>query len=34
LISLPVSILAVAFILTGAAGSSFLIARWCPDEQP
>ena len=33
LISLPVSILAVAFLLTGAASSSFLIARWCPEEQ-
>ena len=34
LISLPVSILAVAFMLAGAAGSSFLIERWCPEEQP
>ena len=33
LISLPVSILAMAFLLGGAAGSSFLIARWCPEDQ-
>ncbi|MGY8709367.1 hypothetical protein RAD16_26790 [Bradyrhizobium sp. 18BD] len=34
LISLPTSILLVASVLACAAGSSFLIERWCPDEQP
>jgi hypothetical protein len=34
LISLPAGVLAVAFMLAGAAGSSFLIARLCPEEQP
>lgn len=33
LISLSTSILTMACLLAGAAGSSFLIARWCPDEQ-
>lgn len=33
LISLLSSILVVACLLAGAAASSFLIARWCPDEQ-
>jgi len=34
LISWPTSILAVALMFAGAAGGQFLIARWCPDEQP
>jgi len=34
LITLPVSILAVALLFAVTAGSSFLIERWCPDEQP
>ncbi|MBW7967799.1 hypothetical protein [Bradyrhizobium sp. BR 10289] len=34
LISLPISNLAVALLFTVTAGSSFLIERWCPDEQP
>lgn len=33
LISLPVSILAVALLFAAVAGSSFLIVRWCPDDQ-
>lgn len=33
LISLPVSILTVALLLAVVAGSSFLAARWCPDDQ-
>jgi len=34
LISLPISILAVALVFAGVAGGSFLISWWCPDEQP
>lgn len=34
MISLPVSILTMALLITAAAGSSFLIERWCPDQQP
>ena len=34
LISVFTSILAVAFLFAGVAGGSFLITRWCPDEQP
>ena len=34
LISLPISILAVTLLFAAVAGSSLLIARWCPDEQP
>ncbi|WP_354176940.1 hypothetical protein [Bradyrhizobium sp. LA6.1] len=34
LISVFTSILAVALLFAGAAGGSFLTARWCPDEQP
>lgn len=33
LISFPTSVLLVGCLLTGAAASSFLIARWYPDEQ-
>ncbi|WP_157195714.1 hypothetical protein [Bradyrhizobium sp. YR681] len=33
LISTPTSVLAMALLLAVAAGSSTLIARWCPDEQ-
>ncbi len=34
LISMPTSILAVASLFATVAGGSFLIGRWCPDEQP
>ncbi len=33
LIALPTAIIAVALLLATVAGGSFLIARWCPDEQ-
>ncbi|WP_247972749.1 hypothetical protein [Bradyrhizobium sp. 195] len=33
LISSSTSILVMACLLAGAAASSFLIARWYPDEQ-
>jgi hypothetical protein len=33
LISTPTSVVAMALLLAVAAGSSTLIARWCPDEQ-
>ncbi|KYG20539.1 hypothetical protein SE92_09880 [Bradyrhizobium sp. AT1] len=33
LISLLSSVLVVACLLASAAASSFLIVRWCPDEQ-
>jgi len=34
LISLPASILVVALLFACGVGSSYLIARWCPEEQP
>lgn len=33
LISLRMSVLAVALLFAAVAGGSFLVARWCPDQQ-
>lgn len=33
LISMSTTILAVASLFAAVAGGSFLIGRWCPDEQ-